>query len=687
MFRWVPYAMVRITLVFIAGIVLAILWPIISQGASVVALISLFFLVITSAFYQHRISRLVAGAAAFTIVFLLGYVLVNQRTQRLQSNHIIHHADSIQDYVGHIVKTPEWREKSWRIVLNVTDIKTSRWRKASGKVQLYIRRENEAHFLHFGDLLLVRGAPLEVQPPANPYEFDFRKYLSYQQIHHQQFLKAGDVTKLSSAPRKGILFYASFFREEATDILKHHLPDLQQQAIALALVIGVNDGLDNDLQKAYAASGAMHVLSVSGLHVAILYGILLFIFRPFRKTPKGKWLVEVLCIVFLWLYAFVTGLSPSVLRAVTMFTAIAIGRASGRRSSIYNTLAASAFVLLLYDPYLIMSVGFQLSYLAVLGIVYLQQPLYQLIQVKYRFIDWIWKISTVSIAAQLATFALGLLYFHQFPVYFLFSNLFVIPISTAVLVLGISTIAFHFIAPLGKLLGQLLDWSIVGLNASVQWVEQLPLSVVNNVYITTGQCWLLMGTTLALILLFRLRTFSFLYVALFLAVVFSSISWNRQLQINKQHHFVVYKVPGHSAVELTGKAHSMFWSDSALLADASRVDFHIQPARLYHGVQHIQSHTLPSTKGLLYFLWSGKKILWVYQKQKVWPTNVQCDILLVSRQAVSESQLMSVQCKQIVLDSTNGLRYEAKLREAAASMRVSYHAVNRQGAFLIHQEL
>jgi competence protein ComEC len=679
--------MVRITLVLIAGILGAIHLPTISQRSATIALASAVFLFFVFAWYRLGVSKAIAGSTAFLTIFLLGYVLVSQRTEYLQPNHIIHSEDSIYAYVGRVVNTPEWREKSWKVVLEITQLKTSVWKKARGKVQLYIRRHNEVRFLHYGDVVMVRGAPIEVQPPGNPHEFNFKKYLSYRQIHHQQFVQPSAITRLSSAEHKGILFYASFLREKATDILKHHLPEPQQQAIALALVIGVNDGLDNDLQQAYAASGAMHVLSVSGLHVAILYGIILFVLQPLRKTPKGSWLVEFLCIALLWLYAFVTGLSPSVLRAVTMFTAIAIGRASGRRSNIYNTLATSALILLLFDPYLIMSVGFQLSYLAVLGIVYLQQPIYQLVELNSRALDWVWKISTVSIAAQLSTFALGLFYFHQFPVYFLFANLLVIPLSTAVLVLGIATVALHFLDPFGQLAGTLLNWGVIALNGSVQWVEHLPFSLISNIYISAGQCWLLMGVVLTLTLLFRMRMVSFIYAALALAVAFASLSWHRRLQINRKQLLVVYKVPGHSAVELSDRGNSIFWGDTVLLANKDKMGFHIQPARLYYGIEHVQNRVLHQTKGWLYFSWGGQKIFWVNKKQSVWPRNIQCDILLISHRAVSESQLESIQCKQIVLDCTNGLKYEKLFGEKAALMNINYHAVNRQGAFFIQQEI
>ena len=176
-----------------------------------------------------------------------------------------------------------------------------------------------------------------------------------------------------------------------------------------------------------------------------------------------------------------------------MFSFVALAIPAGRRTNIYNTLAASAFFILWYDPFLIMSVGFQLSYIAVLGIVYMQPALYNLWEPTNRLWDEVWKITCVSIAAQLATLPLGLLYFHQFPNYFLLSNLFVIPGSFVVLILGILILVVNVISPIASFLGMLLEWTIKALNVIVFTIEDFPFSLIENVYITTFQCWVLIS--------------------------------------------------------------------------------------------------------------------------------------------------------------------------------------------------
>jgi competence protein ComEC len=188
-----------------------------------------------------------------------------------------------------------------------------------------------------------------------------------------------------------------------------------------------------------------------------------------------------------------------------MFSFVALAKPLGWRTNIYNTLATSAFVLLLYDPYLIMSVGFQLSYLAVLGIVYLQKPLYNLWLIDNRVGNWVWEITCISIAAQVATFALGMLYFHQFPVYFLVSNLFVIPLSTAILVGGILLLAVSWLSAVADLVGWLLQWLIEILNWTVMVTEKLPFSIISGIHLTTFQCWLIMAALLSLIFMLEYR--------------------------------------------------------------------------------------------------------------------------------------------------------------------------------------
>lgn len=673
--------MVRVTLCLMLGIVVGIRWPAISFDAALTVCVALAVTFFALSFWRGRkMLSSARGGVALAVVALMGYLMTWEKNESYRDNHLTKLADTVRYYQAVVNTAPEQREKSWRIGVTVQNVYTDRWQHAAGKVQVYIPRDSGVLPVQYGDVLLIKGAPGVVPPPANPHEFDYKAFLSYKQIYHQHFVAPDAWMKVDAVRQHSVRYYAAQLRERATRIIRQHVSRAQDQAIALALVIGVRDGVDDDLQSAYAASGAMHVLSVSGLHVGILYGVLILALRPLRRLPGGHRLVEIIGILLLWLYAFVTGLSPSVFRAVTMFSAVALGRASGRRSGIYNTLATSAFVLLIIDPYLIMSVGFQLSYMAVIGIVFLQRPLYQLFLFENRVIDWMWKISTVSLAAQAGTFALGLLYFHQFPVYFLAANLVVIPLATLVLVGGIALLVLHFITPVGMLAGKLLAALTHALNGSVFWMERLPYSVVDGLYINTAQCLLLMVFTLAFALLLINRRVQFLYVATVCAVAFSTLSWVHWYEA-QQSRLVVFKVPGQSAVELFARRQSIFMGDSSLAANESRIQFHIKPARLYYGVS--ATHVQVSERGLRFFQSGSKRLLWVSGRQSRWPQHVECDVLLLSHNALRREQLNVIRCAQVVLDSSNGSAYEQMVLEWASAHGIHVHAVNQQGAFLI----
>jgi competence protein ComEC len=250
----------------------------------------------------------------------------------------------------------------------------------------------------------VKGNPNPIKPPSNPEEFDYRRFLQFRNIYHQHFVRKDGIRTIDFAPRSMVVYYALACRSWAMEIITDNISGKREQALASALILGVKDGLDDDLLSAYKTTGSMHVLAVSGLHVGILYGILLLILKPIRKVRYGACVVAGISIGMLWAYAFITGLSPSVLRAVSMFSFAAIANGAGYRTNMYNTLAASAFFILWIDPFMLMSVGFQLSYLAVLGIVYMQSGLYNLWAPEKRVLDQIWKVTCVSLAAQLATF-------------------------------------------------------------------------------------------------------------------------------------------------------------------------------------------------------------------------------------------------------------------------------------------
>ena len=690
MFRWIPYTFIRIVLFLIGGILLGIYYPdVIDLQLAVTTLVGLaaFYIVCFIISRLRKKSLFNPGIIALPAVFLAGYVHVLYQTQSRNPDHFIALSDSIQYYQAVITRFAEEKKQSWKIEGHVQAVFTDEWQQRSGKIIFYFSKDDFSEPFRYGDVLLIKGSPKIVSPPLNPGEFDYKRFLAFRNIYHQHFLRKGDVVLQKNDPPVRIMKFAIDARLWADKTLKKYVTGTREQAIASALVLGVTDGLDNELLNAYAATGAMHVLAVSGLHITIIYMIILWLLKPLYRFRSGPWMLAIVSLVLLWAYAFITGLSPSVLRAVTMFSFIAFARPAGQSTNIYNTLAASAFCLLVFDPFLIMSVGFQLSYLAVLGIVYLQPYFYPLWEPKSWFLDEVWKIVSVSIAAQIATFALGILYFHQFPNYFLLSNLLVIPGSFAVLVLGIGVLVAGVIPLLAQAFGFVLTLVIKILNIVVFTVEAFPFSLIENIYISTLQAWLLISITITFILLFEHKRFYFGVVAFVLVVFFSFLQWDHFSTSINTRKFIVYTIKGHSAIDLIDRGQTYFLSDSALANDADKIRFHVRPNRLVSGVSNvINGDRLPfiqKMKGGRLIAWKEKIIIQVTGGDFVLPGNVHPDVVVIGNNAVRDVTgfFLSSSNTKIILDSSNSYFYTQRFLAQSKTKNVDVYSVSHQGAF------
>ncbi len=691
MFSWTPYPFVRIVLFFSLGILLGIYLP---DSVPIVSTrilfgtLGLLYMIVLYLRSNEKLKFINPGAIGLAIVLLAGYIQVYHSTDYRNHNHFIHDTDTIQHYKAVVIRQAQEKKNSWKIEAEVAAVQSNGlWKERTGKVLLYFSKKAFDTPYQYGDVLLINGSPQALTEPANPGEFDYKRFLTFRKIYHQHFLRDGHVLQIDHQPPNLAMDYSIRARVWADDALKRNIAGEREQATASALVLGVTDGLDNELLGAYAATGSLHVLSVSGLHVGIIYWLILLVLKPLNKTTSGKWILALISIVILWGYAFVTGLSPSVLRAVTMFSFVAVAQPWSKRTNIYNTLAASACCLLLFEPYLIMSVGFQLSYLAVIGIVYLQPIFSRWWNPRYWLWEKIWQITCVSIAAQIATFALGLLYFHQFPVYFLFSNLFVIPASFLVLVLGIVLVAVSAVNPLAGLVGFLLEWIIKILNYGVFKMEALPFSLIDNVYVTTFQCWLLIGAIVLAISLIQFRKFYSAILVSVCLILFSAIQWshfNKEIDTRK---LAVYKVAGHSAWDIIDRGQAYFFTDSTLAKDWERIRFHIRPNRLQSGVRNIfngnQNDFVRDFQGCRLIVWNEITILQINEKEFSFPATANLNYIVLGNNAIKNiADISSVKCDKLILDSSNSFYFADKILKEAQHTPLNVHSVLHQGAFI-----
>jgi len=691
MLRWVPYAFVRITFFFVFGILSAIYFgDFLSintalQLFGVSALLYLLSKVLLTKRYFYS-SSWVQGSFAFASIYLLGYLNLTIQNESLLDNHLLHYK-GITHYSGVVDRPAEEKENTYKYEVEVQSVNTdsSSWQTAKGRIYVYVDKQND--LLAYGDVIMVSGAPSEISPPMNPGEFNYKRFLTFRNVYHQDYL-IDDFRKIGHEKPSFILAKAFEVRKKASAVLAEYIPSDRENNIAQALVLGVKDGIDRDTENAYAASGAMHVLAVSGLHVGIIYGIVLMLFKPFRKTKWSNVLLAIVSLAVLWSYALVTGFSPSVLRAVTMFSFIAVAQASGRNTNIYNTLAASGFILLMFSPYLIMSVGFQLSFLAVFGIVYIQPKIYNAWLIDNYLLDKIWAITAVSIAAQIATIPLTLLYFHQFPTFFLVSNLAVIPGAFIILCMGLLLLAVSPIQVLAGFVGWLMQKVIFVVNYVVFTLSEIPYSQIIDIEITTPQSWLIIAGIMFTLFLFERKRFKYVAYVLVTAVLFAAIEWRQTLDAENNRSIVIYRVNNHTAIDIIDGAQSHLFTDSIFSKDREGLLFHVRPNRLYAGiVNHKISSTLPQQDTTTFntLSWKGVNLLLLdkvdYQLEGL-KSKLQFDYIVLTHKYNRDIQWIeeNFEFEEIIFDGSLKWYYAEKLKEEADSLNVPYYSVYHKGA-------
>lgn len=681
--------MVRVSLFFIAGILLGIFCPEITNACyitwSIVILMACYGVLW---FVRTPAAKSMRGIAGLTAILLMGMLNVQRSTASSRGDHVLQVGEKIVHFRGVVARYGEEKERSWRYEVDVNAVRTDTgWHKVDSRILLYVSKTPLSPVLRYGDVVLVQQSPEVIPLPANPGEFDMQTYQRYRNIYHRCFVRP-DVLKVTGhhEPSRFIAL-AIAARSWASAQLRQFVTSPREQATITALVLGVTDGLDDELLAAYSATGAMHVLAVSGLHVSIIYWIILLVCKPLDRTAAGKWTLAIGSVFLLWAYAFITGWSPSVLRAVMMFTFVALSRPWKQSTMIYNTLASSAFCLLLYDPYFIMSVGFQLSYLAVFGIVWLQRPLYNLWEPQNRFVDECWKVTSVSIAAQVTTLPLTLYCFHQFPVYFLVANLLVIPASFVVLVGGLALLPLSLVPFLAHYFGIAMEWVVRIMNEAIFITERLPHSTIDSIYLNAPQAFALAVILISFCLLLLRRRARFLYIAAAATLVFAALQWQHHVHDVRRGRLVVYDVGRHTAIDWIANGHIFPIADSLLRQQPKLVDFHQSAFRLMAGGKKL-SHdgvALVHRQGYSIAVLDGLVVLNLTSRKARLPEHLVVDWVVVSNGALKSLPDIRERLKfgRLVIDSSNSLYFAEQLMREAQALRIDVWSVQHSGA-LVH---
>lgn len=610
--RFSEYPFLRYTVFFILGI---LIYPYLDvEGWRGVAFWTLFFfllyavLLLINAYQQRFTFKTAFPPLAYALLFSMGILFTFLKDHQNDPMHILYRP-KMDGYVGLVEDLDQQKPNSYANRVRVKAVRQEgEFHPASGKVIIYHKLTEK---LQPGELVYIIGHPDPVAAPTNPFEFDYQRFLATRQIFHTHFVNAGVIRigKISQQPLNDLVLK---IRASFMERIDRYIPSPHSNQIAKALLLGQKQDLDEEVSEAYITAGTMHVLAVSGLHVGIIYGFFFLFLKPHRLAGKTRVLYLSLVILIIWLYALITGMSPSVLRAATMFTLMGLAQMKSRRPSIINALALSALILMVFDPYIVYSVGFQLSYMAVLGIVLLQPWIVRWWEPQHRIVYYFWEISSVGIAAQLATFPISVYYFHVFPTYFMVSNLIAIPGAFLIMAIGIPFILISFVEAAGRWLGLFLDFLIGWENRVIFSFQDLPAARLADLHISPPEMILVWMLTAFLLLLAqeKKKKYAFLSLLMLSGLAFTNC-WSIWQSAQKNELFI-YEMRNGFAVDhfYRGRLYS-----GVLDAEPKDVSYKVHPNRIRQGQAVDQPLRYLKAEGFIFFPLPGNAFLKINGKE------------------------------------------------------------------------
>jgi competence protein ComEC len=582
--------------------------------------------------------------------------------------------------------------------VSITGMKVNgKWRKTIGKALVFVGTSSRSQLLCYGDRLVMITTFAIPDESRNPGGFDNRRYLQLKGIYRQAYVKPDSWRLIAGGTRNPLFKLALTWRDRLLMILRNNGVKGREFAVAGALLLGYVDEVDNDLMRDYSATGVMHILSVSGMHVGMIFLVLEKLLGFLDKKKKGVCVKSFLVIIFIWLYALITGLSPAVMRAAAMLSLVVFGKTLKRHPDILNILAASVIFLLVWQPLLLADLGFQLSYLAVAGIVLVYKPVYDLFVPNNSWVDKIWSIVAVSIAAQLVTFPLCLYYFHQFPNYFMITNIIVIPLSNLIIYAGILCLAVGNIPWISVMVAKGLSLLVWFLNTFIHWMGALPLSVTRGIVISIPEFVLLYLIMVTVAVFISGKKKMWLFVSISLMVMLSGNFLRERLGRVSRCTFTVYDIRGSGLCDFTAGGKSILVGRLSALKDPVFMEtmmksrwnekvnglFEIQFPLRSSGNRHFSYDNCFFKKGN-YIGFHGKKIVILNRSVPKKPNlKMEVDYLIISESPKSKLKDILKHFKPgvIIFDASNpSWKVKAWIKEAHF-LGIRYYDVADSGAF------
>ena len=624
--------------------------------------------------------RWLFGCGIFLFLFLLVYFLSDEREkenffQRLNSKGI---------YRIELSAAPLEKAKSYLCKVDVVQyFDSTGWVTTRGKAILYLQKDSAASKLLFGDRLMLEAKFSPPERALNPDGFDYAAYLKRQGVGAVCYVPSGTWRMTDRDMAFSIQRQADICRNYLLNIYREFHIEGDEFAVLAALTLGYTDALQPDLRASYSATGAMHILSVSGMHVGVVYVVMAFLLSFLNKNQRQKVIKTIFISLFLWGYAFLSGLSPAVVRATLMFSFVAIATCFERKSQIYNTIFMSAFFMLLYNPNFLFDVGFQLSYSAVLSIIFFQPIIGKLYIANNKYSKAVWDLFSVSLAAQLGTMPFTLYYFQQFPNYFLLTNFVAIPLSTIVIYLAMALLMTSFVPYLSAVVAFLLKWSLWLLNFLIVWVQNLPYSL-SHISLDIRQTIVVFLAIFCFSAYFFYKKFSALVVGLSAVLLACMFNLQTNYQTMTSKRMIVFAGQKNTHVNFIDRNRNyVFTTDSVEMERIAKAFWQNQKLEKPHYI-HQNEWFSDGVSGF-----EGSRILILsndFLRKQTFSKPLKLDYLIIGRglKPKIEQVLECLHPRKIIVDKTISDWYRQSIKKACQTRNIAFYSVAEEGAYVLN---
>lgn len=607
--------------------------------------------------------------------FLTGMILVYENDATNHTNYFEKHLKNTSKVIlaiDKVLKPGNYHHKYEADVVQVDSKKTI------GHVLLNIEKDSTPLLFHNGDLVFLKNKFQDIKSSLNPHQFNYKNYLAKQGIYQQVYATKQELLLLDQTSTSFLGFIAAL-RLKIQQSLQQYDFSEDELAVMNALLLGQRQEISKELSDNYSKAGAIHILAVSGLHVGIILLILSFVLKPLERVNKGKLIKLVLVILFLWFFAVLAGMSASVTRAVTMFSAIALGQFFNKRNAIEHSLIFSMFIILLWKPLFLFDVGFQLSYTAVFGIIWVQPVLYQLWKPTFFIVDKGWQLISVSVAAQLGVLPISLFYFHQFPGLFFISNLIIIPFLGVILGLGLVVLVLSYVSILPVFLEGFYGDVISILNKVVTFVarqekflfSEISFSAIKMIFfylliilgfqlflkLNTKRCFLFLGSILA-------------FQCVFILEKYTIAQKSELIVFHKSKNTIIGKRKG-SSFEVYHSMDSLQISSQKLLIN-------------YKVGENISSQNYHKLSNLMYY---KKQVVLIIEKDGLYDIKELNSPIVVLRESPKINlQRLAEKLKPaiIIADGSNYKSYIENWKATCKNLKIPFWTTYNQGAYILN---